>query len=171
MSAEKSFYDSHDYPLASSIGYLVRQLRLSLVRCVDAEMVHYGLTDAQWTPLLLIRHGRANTASALAQEMGIDAGAMTRTLGRLQGKGLIRRSRSRRDRRVWTLELTPAGEQAAAQVPSALARANNLHLAGFQQVEFEQLRGYLLRMIDNGRHGCGARLPGIEAGDLSRGGR
>ena len=65
---------------------------------------------------------------------------------------MIRRTRSREDRRVWVLELTPAGEQAAAQVPAGLAHANNVHLAGFDRKEFEQLRAYLVRMIDNGRH-------------------
>jgi len=151
MAPAKPFYDAADYPVGESIGFLVRQLRMSLTHCVDRTMARYDLTDAQWGPLLLIARGRARTAAALAQALDLDAGAMTRTLDRLQAKGLIRRTRSREDRRVWTLELTPAGERAVAQVPAGLAYANNVHLAGFDREEFEQLRGYLARMIDNGR--------------------
>jgi len=151
MAPPNPFYDAGDYPVGESIGFLVRQLKMSLTRCVDSAMACHGLTDAQWGPLLLIARGRACTAAALAQALELDAGAMTRTLDRLQAKGLIRRTRSRDDRRVWTLELTPAGERAAAQVPAGLAHANNVHLAGFERREFEQLRAYLVRMIDNGR--------------------
>ncbi len=151
MTPAKPFYDAASYPVGESVGFLVRQLRMSFTQCIDRTMARHGLTDAQWGPLLLIARGRARTAAALAQALDLDAGAMTRTLDRLQAKGLIRRSRSREDRRVWTLELTPAGERAAAQVPAGLAHANNVHLAGFDRKEFEQLRAYLVRMIDNGR--------------------
>ncbi|KAA0212542.1 MAG: MarR family transcriptional regulator [Lautropia sp.] len=152
MTSAKPFYDAATYPAGESVGFLVRQLRMSFTHCIDRTMAEYDLTDAQWGPLLLIARGRARTAAALAQALDLDAGAMTRTLDRLQAKGLIRRTRSREDRRVWVLELTPAGEQAAAQVPAGLAHANNVHLAGFDRKEFEQLRAYLVRMIDNGRH-------------------
>lgn len=151
MTPAKPFYDAASYPVGESVGFLVRQLRMSFTQCIDRTMARHGLTDAQWGPLLLIARGRARTAAALAQALDLDAGAMTRTLDRLQAKGLIRRSRSREDRRVWTLELTPAGERAAAQVPTGLAHANNVHLAGFDRKEFEQLRACLVRMIDNGR--------------------
>ncbi len=151
MAARKPFYDAADYPVGESIGFLVRQLRMSLAQCVDRAMASHGLTDAQWGPLLLIARGRACTATELAVALQLDAGAMARTLGRLQAKGLIRRTRSREDRRVWTLQLTPAGARAAAQVPAGLAHANNAHLAGFDRQEFEQLRAMLVRMIENGR--------------------
>ncbi len=150
MSSNESFYDAGDYPVGQSIGFLVRRLRFSLRRCVDDAMARHGLTDAQWAPLLLISSGRAHTAAALAQTLDLDAGAMTRTLDRLQAKGLLRRVRSHDDRRVWTLELTAAGARAAASIPAELARANNLHLAGFDRQEFEQLHAYLMRMIENG---------------------
>ncbi len=151
MASIEPFYDARDYPVGQSVGYLVRRLQVSLRRCVDDAMARHGLTDAQWGPLLLISSGRAGTAAALAQALDLDAGAMTRTLDRLQGKGLIRRVRAPHDRRVWLLELTAAGKRAAAKVPTELANANNLHLAGFDRQEFEQLHGYLLRMLENGR--------------------
>ena len=57
-------------------------------------------------PLFLILQGRATTLAELSRELQIDAGALTRTLDRLEAKGLCRRERSTEDRRVVNLALT-----------------------------------------------------------------
>ena len=49
------------------------------------------------------------SASDLCKGISYDAGAMTRMLDRLEGKGLIRRNRSAQDRRLMHLELTEEG--------------------------------------------------------------
>ncbi|MBN9430390.1 MAG: MarR family transcriptional regulator [Burkholderiales bacterium] len=157
----KPFYSAADYRPGDSVGYLIRQLKSSLTRCIEAQIACHGLTDAQWGPMVLIKHRKDSNAAELAQALDVDTGAMTRTLDRLQAKGLIRRTRSQQDRRVVILELTEAGEQAVAKVPAAVAHANNLHLEGFSEVEFAQLRGFLLRMLDSGKR-CQAQRPRAE---------
>ena len=147
----KSFYSARSYPVGTSVGYLVSQLRDSMRRRIDARMSDHGLTFAQWAPLLHIATGRGRTAAELAQVLSIDSGAMTRMLLRLEAKGLIRRRRSIQDRRLVQLELTPEGERSAANVPAVLAEVNNAHLKGFTPEEFETLQRLLRRMIDNGR--------------------
>lgn len=151
MSTTRPFYDGNDYPVRQSIGFLVRRLHFSLRGAIDEGMARHGLTDAQWAPLLLIGSGGAYTTATLALALDLDAAAVTRTLNRLQAKGLVRRTRSRDDRRVWTLELTAAGKRVAAKVPAEAACANNLHLAGFDRQEFEQLHSFLVRMLENGQ--------------------
>ena len=74
---------------------------------------------------------------------------MTRLLDRLEAKSFLKRIRSSEDRRVVQLELTPEGRQVADSVPGVLCEVMNAHLAGFSKAEFEALRGYLLRMLDN----------------------
>lgn len=147
---QQPFYCADDYPIGDSVNALIRRIRMSMNRCVDAEMARHGLTDAQWGPLLLIRHDLGHTAARLAELMDVDAGAMTRTIDRLEHKGLVRRERSGEDRREVILVLTPEGEKAAARVPGLLAETNNAHLAGFTLEEFRTLRELLLRMVDNG---------------------
>jgi DNA-binding MarR family transcriptional regulator len=85
----------------------------------------------------------------LARECLLDTGAMTRLLDRLEAKGLCRRVRSLADRRVVNIELTDEGRAAAEQVPHILSRVQNEHLAGFSAAEWEQLKGYLRRILDN----------------------
>ena len=75
---------------------------------------------------------------------------MTRTLDRLERKGLLLRQRSEEDRRLVLLELTAEGARAAARVPAVLSAVYNAHLAGFSEDEFTALKSMLARMVDNG---------------------
>ena len=146
----KPFYDPASYRTGDSVGFLVRQVNLSVARYIDARAACFGLTDAQWAPLLLIQRGH-RSAAALAQELRINAGAVTRLLDRMEVKKLIQRTRSEDDRRRVILQITPAGERALKQIPSVIAEANNAHLAGFTREEFRTLDALLRRMADNGR--------------------
>jgi len=151
ISSPVCFYAGENYSVTEGIGYLLLQLMTSMRREVDGRMGELGLTDAQWKPLLMLKHGKADTAFELAREMSIDAGAMTRMLDRLMAKGLIERVRSKTDRRVVHLRLTPEGEVATAQVPYVLAEVNNEYLCGFSKSEWSQLKELLQRMLLNGQ--------------------
>jgi DNA-binding MarR family transcriptional regulator len=74
---------------------------------------------------------------------------MTRMLDRLEAKGLCTRVRSETDRRVVNIALTPAGRKAASDIPEILSGVQNAHLAGFSADEFETLRTYLRRILNN----------------------
>jgi DNA-binding MarR family transcriptional regulator len=109
------------------------------------------LTNAQWIPLFKLYMGKASTVAELARECQLDAGAMTRTLDRLEAKDLCRRVRSESDRRVVNIALTDAGLTAAAEIPHVLSRVQNANLSGFSADEFETLKGYLRRILVNGQ--------------------
>ncbi len=138
-----------------SIGLLIKHVLASMSRMADRDMADVGLTVMQWRPLMLVHLGKADTAAELARLADVDTGAMTRTLDRLEAKGLLRRVRSTEDRRVIKLELTPLGRQAARRCPAILARMQEHHLQGFSAQEIDQLRGLLLRMLANGARPSG----------------
>ena len=112
-------------------------------------MAEHGLTAAQWHPAVEAEVGKAATAQELACQLGVDAGAMTRLLDRLEAKGLVERVRSSSDRRVVELSLTDAGEAAIAHVPAVLAEVNNKHLRGFSATSGGMLKELLGRMLAN----------------------
>lgn len=145
------FYDGANYQIEDSVGYLMRQIVGIVSTVIDDRMAAHGLTDAQWKPLLMIQQGQCRTAAELARLACSDAGAMTRLLDRVEAKGLVRRTRSREDRRVIHLELTEEGVRAAEVVPHVLADVLNAMLAGFSEAEVQQLKGLLLRLLDNTR--------------------
>jgi len=151
----QAFYRGDDYHIEESVGHMVRLLINSLNRSIDAEMQPHDLTAMQWKPLLMIKLGRGDTAAELARQNCSDTGAMTRMLDRLEGKGLLQRTRSELDRRVVHLELTPEGERAANVIPYGLSNVLNTHLAGFSASEVVQLKSMLRRMIANGERAAG----------------
>lgn len=147
----RAFYAGTSYVPGDSVGYLMHQVVLAMRRRIDRRMAALGLTAAQWPPLWRIRLDGSVSARELADATGIDAGAMTRLVDRLVAKGLVERMRGSTDRRIVRLSLTEAGQAVAAKVPAELAAVNNAFLNGFDEAEWQQLRGLLRRMLDNGR--------------------
>lgn len=148
---EAGFYRPEEYHPDDSVAYLMRRLLTSVAAEVEHELDPRGLTNAQWVPLYKLSIGHGSTAAELARECQLDAGAMTRTLDRLEAKNLIRRVRSSEDRRIVNLELTAEGKQASAQIPHALCKVLNAHLRGFSHDEVELLKSMLGRMLENGQ--------------------
>ena len=52
-------------------------------------------------------------------------------------------------RGVVHIEMTEAERDAAAGIPAVLSRVQNAHLAGFSVQEFETLKSFLHRILDN----------------------
>ncbi|MEP6721485.1 MAG: MarR family transcriptional regulator [Variovorax sp.] len=144
------FYRAENYRAEESVGYLMRRILAAVSQAVELQMCEPGSpTYPQWIPLHKLQMGTATTVAELARECMLDTGAMTRLLDRLEAKGLCRRVRSLADRRVVNIELTEEGRAAAEQVPHLLSRVQNEHLAGFSREEWEQLKSYLRRILDN----------------------
>lgn len=146
---DADFYRGDHYPMAESIGYLIKRLRIVQERLVDDEMAEHDLTGVQWGPLLLIHHGIGTTAAEIARWGCVDTGAVTRMLDRLEAKGLVTRSPCPNDRRVMQLGLTAEGERLCREIPFGLARVSNNLLRGFTREEFETLKDFLRRMLAN----------------------
>lgn len=143
------FYDKSTYSRENSFGYLMKRITQMMVGEVDKRLDSHGLTQAQWAPLFLIHQKRGSTLAELSRELQVDAGALTRTLDRLEAKGLCKRERSTEDRRVVHLALTPEGKAAAAPVPEVLCDVSNSLLAGFTQDEWQLLMMLLRRLLAN----------------------
>ncbi|WP_295527301.1 MarR family transcriptional regulator [uncultured Pseudacidovorax sp.] len=144
------FYRPESYRAEESLGYAMKRILNCVSQAVEGELVEPGgPTYPQWVPLHKLHMGSAGTVAELARECQLDTGAMTRLLDRLEAKGLVRRVRSQEDRRVVNLELTPEGLNSAQKVPAVLSRVHNEMLAGFTKAEWEQLKDYLNRILDN----------------------
>ncbi len=146
------FYHADAYVPEDSVGYLMRQVLAQVTQEVEVQLQASDLTNAQWVPLFKLFMGHASTAAELARECHLDGGAMTRLLDRLEAKGLCQRVRSLADRRVVNIELSVAGRAAAAGIPAVLSRVQNAHLAGFSVEEFETLKVFLRRILDNAQN-------------------
>nr|WP_156414341.1 MarR family transcriptional regulator [Bordetella sp. N] len=131
-------------------GYLLKLVFNAFNRALDQEMSPLGLTATQWRPLAMVSMGRADTAAELARMSDVDTGAMTRTLDRLEAKGLLRRQRSEQDRRVVKIEVTEEGAAITRQIPVNIARTLNHFMRGFTENEAQMMSHFMRRMLANG---------------------
>ncbi len=145
-----NFYQATAYCAEDSVGYMMKRILGSIVVQADRRLEVHSLTNAQWGPLMRLQTTGGSTVAELARWLNVDAGAMTRLLDRLEKKNLCKRVRSTEDRRVVHVELTADGAAAIAEVPAVLVEVLNGHLAGFSKTEWQALRTYLLRMLQNG---------------------
>jgi len=144
------FYVAGHYRPEQSVGHLMNKVLSSILAQADKQLAPYQLTYVQWLPLFKLLTHDGITAAKLARDIAMDPAAMTRSLDRLERKGLIRRERSTHDRRAVHLHLTDDGRQVAAHVPGVLANVLNGHLQGFTADEWQLMLALLQRMLSNG---------------------
>lgn len=157
------FYQAGQYRPEQSVGYLLNKVLSSILAQADSRLAQYKLTYVQWIPLFKLLNGESSTLASLSRDLSVDPAALTRSLSRLEAKGLIRRERSVQDRRVVHLLLTDEGRSVAEHVPGVLAHVLNSHLQGFKHDEWQQLLQLLSRMLANGEAmKCAAPTPATQ---------
>ena len=142
-------YDPKTFDTRENFGYLVNQVLKELYYAVDRELAPLDMTAAQFGILAHVVHGEMDSASQLCKGMDYDPGAMTRMIDRLEAKGLLRRVRSRKDRRAASLELTAEGKAIFPKVQASVVAVFNRFLKGFSKTEARQLEGLLKRVLAN----------------------
>jgi DNA-binding MarR family transcriptional regulator len=144
-----------DAEAAFAIGPLIGRVRSVLLSRLDAELQPFGITGMQFAILKNVAEEAAGTAADLCRLLHYDTGSMTRLVDRLEEKGLMRRERSKDDRRVVSLRITGPGRTVLPRLRDSTARVIQHMLAGFSAAEVNDLRGLLGRMIENGQPGNG----------------
>jgi DNA-binding MarR family transcriptional regulator len=148
-------YDSASYQPRKAIGSLLTRVKVAMLAALDEELAAdkrlapLELSAAQWAVIASLAGEERKSASDLCKGISYDAGAMTRMLDRLEGKGLIRRSRSPDDRRLVHLELTEEGRAAYPRMRELSLGVANRFLHGFTKAEARQLESLLTRMLEN----------------------
>ncbi len=94
-------------------------------------------------------------AGELAEALGVEAPHVSRQVHKLQQAGYVKRVADPGDLRARLVELTPAGEAAAARVASEARRGIEEALAGWQPGDLGQLATLLGRMLDDFVHHSG----------------
>ncbi|MBI2414043.1 MAG: MarR family transcriptional regulator [Deltaproteobacteria bacterium] len=145
-------YTLKNYTMDESVGFLLKQAAGVIEKRLAAELRKKcpESTTAQWVILMLVGNGKCRTAAELSEAMSTDMGSVTRMLDRLETKGLVKRTRSTKDRRLVDLSLTEAGEELFPHLPEASINALNALLGGFTKDEVGELKALLRRLIEAG---------------------
>lgn len=147
MSKSPKLFSTAGYQVQESPGYLLGRARLKLAKTLDIQMAPLGITHQQGAILMMLWNGQCQTAADLSREMYIDSASMTRTLDRLQKRGLVERLPSEQDRRVVKLSLTAAGSALAATLPANYVEVLNRYFARFSKEETETFKQLLRKLL------------------------
>ena len=147
---KRNFYIPGQYTKDESLGWLLNRAKQSIGMQCDLRLLGHDLTHSQWMPLLRLCLNGPSSVAFLVKELNVDAGAVTRTLDRLEAKQLCRRERSSEDRRVVMVSLTEEGKRVSGELMAVLSDVFNAHLKGFTHEEWRTLVTLLQRFIANG---------------------
>ncbi|MBH0236416.1 MarR family winged helix-turn-helix transcriptional regulator [Methylobrevis albus] len=115
-----------------------------------AKLGDAGVTVAEWC-LLRTLYGKPPIApSAVADEMGLTRGAITRLADRLIAKALIRRDASVHDGRAQTLALTEQGDALVPVLAELADRNDAAFFAGLSPAERDSFERLLKRLAERG---------------------
>jgi len=156
LSSEANIYDLETYQPANCVGQLMYRVRaahmnaLDEVLARDPDLAPLEISAAQYVIISVLAKSKCvDSAAQLCKDLSYDAGAMTRMVDRLEGKGLISRRRCPDDRRLVKLELTEVGLAALPKLRECSVQVLNHFLRGFSQGEARQLESFLVRMLQN----------------------
>ena len=95
-----------------------------------------GLTGPQLWAIKILAKGAPMMVSELANHMYLHPATVVGILSRLESHGLIKKSRSKEDRRVVWVELTPKGKELVASAPEV---AQGLLVVGLEKIPLKEL--------------------------------
>jgi DNA-binding MarR family transcriptional regulator len=128
-------------------GYLIRRAHQVAVAVFMEETGGFDTTPVQFAILNALIDDPGEDQVTLAGKVAFDAATFGSVIGRLEGKGWVRREPDAADRRRKLLWVTPAGEQAALRMKRAVAKAQNRILAPLDAAERNELVALLGKLV------------------------
>ena len=126
----------------------------------------FSLTESRL--LWELAHHPGLSAAALARDLGLDAGYLSRLLAGLRASGLVRARRSASDARQWQLFLTAAGRRAFAPLDQRSQDEAQAMLAPLAQPQQQELlyAAQRLRCLLAQEEPAAPRLRALRSGEL-----
>lgn len=110
--------------LDEQLCFAVYSASRAFTRAYAPLLAELGLTYPQYVAMLVLWEQDDLSVSELGERLALDSGTLTPLLKRLEGAGLVSRTRSAADERVVRIRLTPSGtklEEKARAIPTELA--------------------------------------------------
>ena len=143
---------SADLNLTDYLPYLLNRAGSRIATSFTRELRGFDISLQMWRTLAALHHADGQRIGGLAALTSIDVSTLSRMVGGLEKKGLVRRRRTGSadgDARIVTVHLTGRGRALTERIiPLALAY-EHAALAGFDGTETVMLKGMLRRLYRN----------------------
>ena len=130
-----------------SIGFLVKRCGVLMTRVAARRFESEPISFMQWNVLATLSRYEHISATMLSDEIGYDIGALTRIVDGLASEGLVRRERSKRDRRAVEIALTSHGRGRLQGGTRVLVDLLNELAAPYTRREWETLIRLMQRLL------------------------
>jgi DNA-binding MarR family transcriptional regulator len=141
------YYTLQSLEAGRSIGFLVKRCGVLMTQVAERAFESLPISFTQWLVLMHVGRQTHMSASQLSAELGHDMGALTRVVDALERRGLVRRERSRRDRRAVEIAISAAGRRQAQRGKREMVQLLNELVGPFTAREIETLIALLQRML------------------------
>ena len=133
--------------LDHQVCFALYSASLAMTKVYKPLLDRLGLTYPQYLVMLALWDGDAMTVSALGERLSLDSGTLT-PLKRLEGAGLVLRTRDRQDERRVRSTLTDAGRALrteATAIPACILAASGCTVPELMALNtrLRELRGHL----------------------------
>jgi len=144
----KPYYTVENLEAGTSIGFLVKRCGVLMTQIAERHFESTSVSFIQWNALMrLCARAGHMSATQLSRELGYDMGALTRVVDGLERRGLVRRERSRRDRRAVEIAVTAAGRRQADSAKRVVVDLLNELIEPYSEGEIATLIELMQRMV------------------------
>ena len=136
------------YPFSDNIGYLLNRCAAEMAARFQKELEPFGVSLAQWGAMLAIHQKGSASPSDVAARVGIDRGAASRLIARMEANGLVERRMNDDDGRSVVLFLSPEAREKMPYLIDRSRRVNRDALALLPKDDRKVLLTALSRLLD-----------------------
>jgi DNA-binding MarR family transcriptional regulator len=144
----RPYYTLQNLERDNSLGFLVKRCGILITQLGERRFEKTtSVSFTQWLVLIWLGTQQDQiSATQLSRDLGHDMGALTRVVDALERRGLLRRERSRKDRRAVEIAITPAGRRLAGEGKRAIVGLLNELVQPYSLRELETLISLLRRL-------------------------
>ncbi len=133
----KDFSQDKQYDVTKEIVYLIRRLMQAGEKYTKELNKKHNVSAPQLACLITLFENGSLPPSQIAKNILVNSSTVTGIIDRLEQKGLAKRERKSKDRRVVTVELTEPGMTLAKNAPSPIQQKI---IDGLQQLPDEDIQ-------------------------------
>jgi MarR family multiple antibiotic resistance transcriptional regulator len=133
--------------LAENVSFLLGNTNLLKDRLLDQHLAEEDITAAQAKALFKMHFFNINRPSDICKSLGVDGGAVTRMLDRLEKKELITRSPDPSDRRSLLIAVTDKGRDVIERSMPLAVNAQKELVSALTDDEIQQLKQTLRKIL------------------------
>ena len=135
--------------LVEFVPFLLNRAGSRVAMSFSQMLQSHDLTLPMWRVLAVVHQKEGVRAGELASATSLEPSAVSRILGALTKRGLLRREHESDDARVVSVHLTADGGRLIEQIIPHAIRHEDVTLADFTEHEVAHLKDMLRRLYEN----------------------